>query len=66
MNDPYNLNDQIDSDSKHDVVGISAVEAGEVESKDVQVDVHTHLRDGVQRKMEQRHIQVSHTTWVWY
>ncbi|RSH95100.1 hypothetical protein EHS25_000186 [Saitozyma podzolica] len=25
---------------------------------DVQVDVHTHLRDGVQRKMEQRHIQM--------
>nr|XP_031857118.1 uncharacterized protein CI109_007503 [Kwoniella shandongensis]KAA5524189.1 hypothetical protein CI109_007503 [Kwoniella shandongensis] len=39
---------------------INSVEDGDPSSKidDVRVDPHTHLRDGVHRNMEQRHIQM--------
>lgn len=50
-----------------DKTGVYAVQSLDAEvggdpdmdpEKDVKIDVHTHLYDGVQRKMEQRHMQM--------
>ncbi|OCF42838.1 hypothetical protein I317_03315 [Kwoniella heveanensis CBS 569] len=49
-----------DDDDKIMPVGqlVGDVPDTEVDIKDVKVDVHTRLYDGVQRKMEQRHMQM--------
>lgn len=61
MNEPEK--DVIDDKGGADVYPVTSLRDPEARDeydpeKDVKVDVHTQLYDGVQRKMEQRHMQM--------